>query len=113
MLLALHIVAIGSLVGVTAYIGYNVGKKDGLNYAEKEQVKNGNIKISAEFEKNSNTFENITILQIIETCLDRCCMGKQLFFFRKANNLLSLALQTFCRITDNRTCFHKVLNTKW
>ena len=51
MLLALHIVAIGSLVGVTAYIGYNVGKKDGLDYAEKEQVKNGNIKISAEFEK--------------------------------------------------------------
>ena len=76
MLLALHIVAIGSVVGVTAYVAYYLGKKDGLNYAEKEQVKNGNIKISAEFEKNSNTFENITILQIIETCLDRCCMGK-------------------------------------
>ena len=51
MLLALHIVAIGSVVGVTAYIAYFLGKKDGLNYAEKEQVKNGNIKISAEFEK--------------------------------------------------------------
>ena len=49
MLLAIHIVAIGSLVGVTAYIAYYVGKKDGLNYAEKEQVKNGIIKISAEF----------------------------------------------------------------
>ncbi|MCS5553878.1 MAG: hypothetical protein NZ878_11275 [SAR324 cluster bacterium] len=51
MLLALHIVAIGSVVGVTAYIAYYLGKKDGLNYAEKEQAKNGNIKISAEFEK--------------------------------------------------------------
>ena len=113
MLLALHIVAIGSVVGVTAYVAYYLGKNDGLNNAEKGQVKNGNIKISAEFEKNSNTFENIAISQIIQTCLDCCCMGKHLFFFRKANNLLSLALQTFCRITDNRTCFHKVLNTKW
>ena len=51
MLLAIHIVAIGSLVGFTAYVAYYVGKKDGLNYVEKEQVKNGNIKISAEFEK--------------------------------------------------------------
>ena len=49
MLLALHIVAIGSLVGVTAYIAYYLGKKDGLNHTEKEKVKNGNIKISAEF----------------------------------------------------------------
>ena len=113
MLLALHIVAIGSVVGVTAYIAYYLGKKDGLNYAEKEQGKNGNIKNPQNLKKNSNTFENIAISQIIQTCLDCCCMGKHLFFFRKANNLLSLALQPFCRITDNRTCFHKVLNTKW
>ena len=51
MLLALHIVAIGSLVGVTTYIFYYLGKKDGLNYVEKKQGKNGNIKISAEFKK--------------------------------------------------------------
>ena len=51
MLLALHIVAIGSLVGVTAYIAYYVGKKDGLNYAEKEQGKNGKINISAGVKK--------------------------------------------------------------
>ena len=62
MLLALHIVAIGSVVGVTAYISYHLGKKDGLNYAEKEQAKNENIKISTEFEKNSNTFGNFTKL---------------------------------------------------
>ena len=60
MLLALHIVAIGSVVGVTAYISYYLGKKDGFNYVEKEQGKNGNIKISTEFEKNCNTFEDIT-----------------------------------------------------
>ena len=52
MLLALHIVAIVSVVGVTGYIAYNLGKKDGLNYVEKEQVKNGNIMTSTEFEKN-------------------------------------------------------------
>ena len=51
MLLALHIVAIGSVVGATAYIAYYLGKKDGLNYVVKEQRKNGNIKISVEFEK--------------------------------------------------------------
>ena len=51
MLLAFHIVAIGSVVGVTAYIAYYLGKKDGLDYAEKEQEKNGNIKVSAGFEK--------------------------------------------------------------
>ena len=38
MLLALHIVAIGSVVGVTSYIAYYLGKKDGLKYVEKEQV---------------------------------------------------------------------------
>ena len=51
MLLALHIVAIGSVVGVTAYIAYYLGEKDGLYSAEKEQVKNGNINVSAGFEK--------------------------------------------------------------
>ena len=51
MLLALHIVAIGSVVGVSAYIAYYLGEKDGLDSAEKEQVKNGNIKVSAGFEK--------------------------------------------------------------
>ena len=51
MLLALHIVAIGSIVGVTAYIAYYLGKNDGLDYAEKEQEKNGNIKVSVGFEK--------------------------------------------------------------
>ena len=40
MILALHIVAIGSVVGVTAYIAYYLGKKDGLNTAEKEQRNN-------------------------------------------------------------------------
>jgi len=40
-------VAIGSVVGLTAYIAYYLGKKDGINYAEKEQEKNGNIKKSA------------------------------------------------------------------
>ena len=51
MLLALHIVAIGGVVGVTAYIAYYLGKKDGLDSAEKEQGKNGNIKVSFGFEK--------------------------------------------------------------
>ena len=55
MLLALHIVAIGSVVGVTAYIAYYLGKKDGLNYAEKEQGKNGNI-------KNPQNLKKIVIL---------------------------------------------------
>ena len=40
MLLALHIVAIGSIVGVTAYIAYYLGKKEGLNYPENEQGNN-------------------------------------------------------------------------
>ena len=51
MLLALHIVAIGSVVGLTAYIAYYLGEKDGLSYPEKEQGKNGNVKKSVEFEK--------------------------------------------------------------
>jgi len=56
ILLALHIVAIGSVVGVTAYIAYYLGKKDGLDYVEKDQKKNGNIEISAEFEKKKLYF---------------------------------------------------------
>ena len=36
MLLALHIVAIGSVVGVTTYIAYYIGRKNGLNSTEKE-----------------------------------------------------------------------------
>ena len=44
MLLALHIVAIGSVVVFTAYIAYFLGKKNGLNYAEKEQGHNESIK---------------------------------------------------------------------
>ena len=56
MLLALHIVAVGSVVGVTAYIAYYLGEKDGLDYAEKEKEKNENINVSVGFEKNSNTF---------------------------------------------------------
>ena len=51
MLLAIHIVAIGCVVGATAYIAYYLGKKDGLNYPGKEHEKNGNVKKSAEFEK--------------------------------------------------------------
>ena len=51
MLLALHIVAIGSVIGVTAYIAFYLGKKDGFNYVEKDQGKNGNSKILSEFEK--------------------------------------------------------------
>ena len=51
MLLAFHIVAIGSVVGVTGYIAYYLGKKEGFNYAEKEQVKNGNFNISGELKE--------------------------------------------------------------
>ena len=51
MLLALHIVAIGSVVGITTYIAYYLVKKDGLDYTEKEKEKNGNIKVSVGFEK--------------------------------------------------------------
>ena len=40
MLLALHIVAIGILVGVTSYIAYHLGKKDVLNSEEKEDKNN-------------------------------------------------------------------------
>ena len=37
MLLAIHIVAIGSVIGVTAYIAYYLGKKNGLNSVKIEQ----------------------------------------------------------------------------
>ncbi|MBS1255083.1 MAG: hypothetical protein MAG581_00882 [Deltaproteobacteria bacterium] len=36
MLLAIHIVAIGIVVGVTAYFAYNLGIKNGLDYNRKE-----------------------------------------------------------------------------
>ncbi len=64
MLLALHIVAIGSVVGVTAYIAYYLGKNDGLDYAEKEQEKMGILRYPQDLKKNSNTFENITIYKL-------------------------------------------------
>ena len=40
MLLALHFVAIGSVVGFTAFIAYYLGKKDGINSVEKEKGNN-------------------------------------------------------------------------
>ena len=40
MLLAIHIVAIGSVVGTTAYIAYYLGKKNGLNSVKEEQRNN-------------------------------------------------------------------------
>jgi len=40
MLLAIHIVAIASVVGVTAYIAYYLGKKEGLSSGAKEQRNN-------------------------------------------------------------------------
>ena len=40
MLLALHIVAIGSVVGATTYIAYYIGKKNGLNSKENEHDNN-------------------------------------------------------------------------
>tara|TARA_B100000029_G_scaffold213733_1_gene211684 strand:+ start:362 stop:487 length:126 start_codon:yes stop_codon:yes gene_type:complete len=40
MLLALHIVAIGVVIGVTAYISYYLGKKEGLNSVKKDQFNN-------------------------------------------------------------------------
>jgi len=59
---------------------------------KKSRKKMGILRNAQNLKKNSNTFENMTILQIIQTSLECCCMGKQLFFFSKANNLLSLAL---------------------
>ena len=40
MLLTIHIVAIGIVVGFTAFIAYYLGKKDGFNSAENEQDNN-------------------------------------------------------------------------
>ena len=36
ILLTLHIVAIGAVIGVTANFAYSVGKKEGLQIARKE-----------------------------------------------------------------------------
>ncbi len=68
------------------------GKKMGSIMQKKSSEKMGILRYPQNLKIHSNTFENITILQIIQTCLDCCSMGKQPFFFRKANNLLSLAL---------------------
>jgi len=37
MLITLHIVAIGALIGITANFAYSIGKKDGLRIVRKEQ----------------------------------------------------------------------------
>ena len=37
ILIALHIVAIGAVIGITANFAYSMGKKDGLLIARKEQ----------------------------------------------------------------------------
>ena len=37
MLITLHIVAIGAVIGITANFAYSMGKKDGLNFASKGQ----------------------------------------------------------------------------
>ena len=37
ILLTLHIVAIGALIGVTANFAYSMGKKEGLQVTRKEQ----------------------------------------------------------------------------
>ncbi len=37
ILLTLHIVAIGALIGVTANFAYSMGKKEGLRVTRKEQ----------------------------------------------------------------------------
>ena len=36
MLITLHIVAIGAVIGITANFAYSIGKKDGLRIARKE-----------------------------------------------------------------------------
>ena len=52
------------------------GKKMGSIIKKKSREKMGMLINSQNLKNNSNTFENITILQIIQTCLDCCCMGK-------------------------------------
>ena len=37
MLITLHIVAIGAVIGITANFAYSMGKKDGLHITRKEQ----------------------------------------------------------------------------
>ena len=37
MLIALHIVAIGVVIGITANFAYSMGKKEGLRVSRKEQ----------------------------------------------------------------------------
>jgi len=37
MLLAFHVVAIGTVIGVTAHFAFYLGKKEGLRVAQKEQ----------------------------------------------------------------------------
>ena len=37
MLITLHVVAIGVVIGITANIAYSMGKKEGLRIARKEQ----------------------------------------------------------------------------
>ena len=37
MLFTLHVVAIGTIIGVTAHLAFSLGKKDGLRIARREQ----------------------------------------------------------------------------
>ena len=37
MLFTLHVVAIGTLIGVTAHFAFSLGKKDGQRIAQREQ----------------------------------------------------------------------------
>jgi len=37
MLFTLHVVAIGTIIGVTAHFAFSLGKKDGLRIALREQ----------------------------------------------------------------------------
>ena len=37
MLLTLHVVAIGTIIGITAHFAFSIGKEDGLRIARKEQ----------------------------------------------------------------------------
>ena len=37
MLIALHIVAIGAVIGITGNLAYSMGKKEGLRISRKEQ----------------------------------------------------------------------------
>ena len=37
MLFTLHVVAIGTIIGITAHFAFSMGKKDGLRIARSEQ----------------------------------------------------------------------------